>query len=79
MVPVVVQLLASLSVSVNIPAHKPVTAEVEAPPGAQLYVYAPMPPVAVAVTDPVHTELHTKLNPVIDDIANNGGSVIVVM
>ena len=54
---------ASLSVRVYVDAHKPVQAEVEQPPVHE-YVYAPVPPDAVAVTEPVQTELHARFDPV---------------
>ncbi len=52
---VIVQPTASVIVTVYNPAHKLLMAEVVCPPGAQLYVYGPVPPVVFKAMLPPQT------------------------
>ena len=45
---------ASVTVNVCEPVHNPVAAEVVAPPGFHKYVYAPVPPLTLALAVPLH-------------------------
>jgi hypothetical protein len=50
-----VQPFASVTVSVYVPAQRPVAVAEVPPDGAQLYVYAGVPPITVEVMLPLHT------------------------
>jgi hypothetical protein len=74
---VVVQLLASLTVTVYTFADSPVAIAVVCPPELQTYVIEPVPPLPVAVAVPVLSPLHvTDVEPDIEAV-NTDGSVIV--
>jgi hypothetical protein len=56
-----VQPLASVTVTVYVPGHNPVAVAALPPEGAHEYVYGPVPPVTVALADPVHCPLQDTL------------------
>ena len=52
---------ASVTVTVYVPAHRPVADAPVPPDGAHEYVYGPTPPVATTDATPVHPPLHRTL------------------
>lgn len=63
-------------VTVYVPGHNP-EAEAPVPPdGAQLYVYTPVPPLAVTLAAPVHCPLHNTL--VCVPVAVIGGGCVIL-
>jgi hypothetical protein len=56
-----VQVLASVMVTVYVPAASPVAVAAVPPDGAHAYVYAPVPPVTVTVAEPLVPPLHATL------------------
>src|SRR6185312_3244777 len=74
---VLIQLLASVIVTVYVPAAKPVAVAAVPPLGDQLYVLVPVPPLAVMVAEPFVPPLQLTL--VCDDTldVSAAGSVMV--
>ena len=70
--------LASVTVTVYAPTHKPVIEEVVCPPGAQEYLYAPVPPVAVAVAEPLHLPTQVTLFCETDGLSCGGLPILVL-
>jgi hypothetical protein len=72
---VVVQPLASVIVTVYVPAQRPVVDEAVPPEGAQEYVYGAVPPEGITDAAPVHKPLHNML--VCVCVAVNAGGCVM--
>src|SRR5688572_30292071 len=78
MVAVAVHPLASVTVTVYVPAVRPVALALVPPEGAQLYEYAGVPPPAVAVALPVFPPKQ-RTGVMVAETVSNVGCVIVTV